>query len=297
MDRIQNELTVAEGFQALLFRDGAFDRLLAPGRHVMPAPSFLQRLAGARRPVYESTAVDMRDRDLTIKGQEILTVDKVALRVSLLVQFRVVDAAAAVRTVADFHERLYSDVQLAARRALASMSLEEILTERNRLSEEILREVKDPAARYGVEIRRADVKDLVFPGNLQDIMNKVLAAERQAQASLIDARTRAEITVIETAARAENERVVNEKAAESRRLLAAADAEVTRMQAEAEVDSLRKRRDAAAAYADHPALLRLAELQTLRELARSGQARLYVDFGSTDRARRDAAGDSPDQTV
>jgi regulator of protease activity HflC (stomatin/prohibitin superfamily) len=84
------------------------------------------------------------------KGQEILTADKVALRVSILVQFRVTDAKAAVQTVADYEERLYSDVQLAARRSLASMTLEEILTNRNRLSEDILAEVKEVAAGYGV---------------------------------------------------------------------------------------------------------------------------------------------------
>ena len=54
------------------------------------------------------------------------------------------------------------------------MTLEDILTNRNRLSEDILRDVKNTAASYGVTIQRADVKDLVFPGNLQEIMNKVL---------------------------------------------------------------------------------------------------------------------------
>ena len=71
--------------------------------------------------------VDMRERELTIKGQEILTADKVAIRVSILVQFRVTDSEAAIHTVDHFEDRMYSDVQLAARRALASMTLEEIL--------------------------------------------------------------------------------------------------------------------------------------------------------------------------
>jgi regulator of protease activity HflC (stomatin/prohibitin superfamily) len=68
-----------------------------------------------------------------------------------------------------------------ARRSRASMTLEEILTNRNRLSEDILRDVKEAAAGYGVTVLRADVKDLVFPGNLQEIMNRVLAAERMNQ--------------------------------------------------------------------------------------------------------------------
>jgi regulator of protease activity HflC (stomatin/prohibitin superfamily) len=82
-------------------------------------------------PIVECLLVDVRQRELTIKGQEILTADKVAIRVSILVQFRVTDPKAAIHTVENFEDRLYSDVQLAARRSLASMTLEEILTNRN----------------------------------------------------------------------------------------------------------------------------------------------------------------------
>src|SRR5262249_24063101 len=146
-----------------------------------------------RRPLAEIKLVDVRERELTIKGQEILTADKVALRVSILVQFRVTDPRAALHAVANYEDRLYSDVQLAARRSLASMTLEYILTNRTRLSEDILRDVKESATSYGVAIARADVKDLVFPGNLQEIMNRVLASERTSPPPLIEARTKAEV--------------------------------------------------------------------------------------------------------
>ena len=99
----------------------------------------------------------------------------------------------------NYEERLYSDVQLAARRSLASMSLEEILTNRNRLSEDILAEVKEAAAGYGVAIRRADVKDLIFPGNLQEIMNRVLAAKRNSL-DLLDLGPRAGLDQLSLAA-------------------------------------------------------------------------------------------------
>src|SRR5437762_2847591 len=128
---------------------------------------------------------------------------EVAIRVSIIVQFQVVDPKAALHTVDNYEERLYSDVQLAARRSLASTTLEEILTNRNRLSEDILRDVKEAAAGYGVKIIHADVKDLVFPGNLQEVMNRVLAAERNSQAQLIEARTNAEVHRISAQARSE----------------------------------------------------------------------------------------------
>lgn len=121
----------------------------------------------------EVVLVDMRSRELIIKGQEVLTADKVALRVSIVAQFAVIDPKAAVHAVESYQGRLYSDVQLAARRTLVRMPLEEILTNLNRLSSKILEDVKEIAAGYGVNIARADVRDLSFPGNVQELMNRV----------------------------------------------------------------------------------------------------------------------------
>jgi regulator of protease activity HflC (stomatin/prohibitin superfamily) len=249
--------------------------VLEAGRYEIPAHQWLLK----RLPTVECVLVDVRERDLTIKGQEILTADKVALRVSILVQFRVTDAKAAVQTVESYEERLYSDVQLAARRSLASMTLEEILTNRNRLSEDILTEVKEVAAGYGVAIRRADVKDLVFPGNLQEIMNRVLAAQRNSEAQLVEARTKAEVEEIQAKTRAEAKRREAEVEAVVRRLQLQAEAEAARLKAENETQALVERQKAAEALEQHPGLLRLAELEALRELARNANARVYLGLG------------------
>lgn len=220
----------------------------------------------------------MRERDLTIKGQEILTADKVSLRVSIIVQFRVVDSKLALHAVEKYEDRLYSDVQLAARRSLATMTLEEILTNRNRLSQDILRDVKNTAATYGVTIQRADVKDLVFPGNLQEIMNKVLAAERMSQVQLVEARTKADVQKIESQSKADAQRTEAESRAHAQRLAAQGDAEVQRLQTEAEIKRLQERERNAQAYAKHPALMRILELETLRELGGNANARIYIGF-------------------
>jgi regulator of protease activity HflC (stomatin/prohibitin superfamily) len=260
----QREVFIKNTHRGLWYEDGVLVRTLDAGRHVM-----LGRIALRlkRRPRIEVVLVDVRERDLTIKGQEILTADKVAIRVSIIVQFRVTDPRAAKHAVADYEDRLYSDVQLAARRSLASMALEEILTNRNRLSEDILHDVQEAAAAYGVAIFRADVKDLIFPGNLQEIMNRVLAAERLSQAQLVEARTKAETQRLEAQAQAEVQR-----------LAAQAEAAATQIKTEADIGALREREAAASAYSAHPALLRLRELDTLRELARTANARIYIGF-------------------
>lgn len=271
----RRELIIKDTHRGLWYQDGKLIRILEAGRHVIPRHI---DLGFYRRPRVEVVLVDVRERDLTIKGQEILTADKVAIRVSIIVQFRVIDPRAALHVVASYEERLYSDVQLAARRSLASMNLEDILTNRNRLSEDILRDVKESAGTYGVAIFRADVKDLIFPGNLQEIMNKVLAAERMSQAQLVEARTKAEVQRIDAQANAETQRLETEARVEAQRLAAQSEAEVQRVKTGADIQALRERAQAAKAYAEHPALLRLRELETLRELARTATARIYIGF-------------------
>lgn len=268
------EITIKDTHRALWYEDGVLKKILEAGRYKIPK----RRLSffGKRLPEVDVTLVDMRERELTIKGQEILTADKVAIRVSIIVQFQVADPKAAIHRVENYEDRLYSDVQLAARRSLASMTFEEILTNRNRLSEDIMSDVKEIAALYGVDILRADVKDLVFPGNLQEIMNKVLAAERTSEAVLVEARTRAQTKQIEAEAQAHISRVEAEAEAKAKQLHAEAEAKSERLRSEAELEGLKQTQQVAQTYSEHPALLRLRELESIKELAQSSNARIYI---------------------
>jgi regulator of protease activity HflC (stomatin/prohibitin superfamily) len=274
----RSDYIIKDTHRGLLYRNGAFERILGAGRYRFKTWPWTTIFGQAD--VIEVVLVDMRSRELIIKGQEILTADKVALRVSIVVQFTVIDPKAAVHAVESYEDRLYSDVQLAARRALARMTLEEILTNRNRLSSEILEDVKEIAAGYGVNIGRADVRDLSFPGNVQEVMNRVLAAERQSQAQLVEARTKAEVQRIEAESKAEAARLQAASTADAIRQEAMARATVTETAVAAETLALERRRGNAAAYAEHPALLRLEELATLRQLATNANARLYLSLPS-----------------
>lgn len=268
------DIIIKSTHRGLRYEDGRLTDVLEAGRYQVPD-------AARRRgntPVVEIVLVDVRERELLLKGQEILTSDKVAVRVSIITQYRVVDPAAALEKVESYTDRLYSDVQLAARRSLASMTLEGILTNRNQLSEDILGDVQEAASGYGIAILRADVKDLVFPGNLQEIMNRVLAAERLSEAQLVEARTKAERETIEARSRAENTRVAALAQREAEQIKAESRAQTQRLQAESDAAALRLQADAASAYSDHPALLRVRELETLARLATNAEARLYIGF-------------------
>lgn len=249
-------IVVNQSFVGLLYEDGAFVRTLEPGKHSLATGMF-------DKVTRSVTLVDMRERSLTIKGQEILTSDKVAIRVSLLVYYRVTDPVSATHNVSAYEERIYEDVQLAARRFLASRSLDMILTDRNEISEAVKDDVSGSASSYGVEVIRADVKDLVFPGNLREIMNKVIETERKAEAKIIEARNEAAATKIQDEARnaAEIARIQTEK-------------EMIRVKADSELEKFRKELEMKTAEAnalrDNPELLKLMQIQMIQGLAAAG---------------------------
>ncbi len=180
-------LIITETQRAALYENGAFKKILNPGRHEIKNSYHVKQTFNV---------VDVRTRSLTIKGQEILTADKVAVGVSILVNYRVVDVKAALHEVESYSDRIYEDVQLSTRRFLAARTLDQILKDRNEISNAVREDMREEAARYGIEVSRADVKDLVFPGRLREIMNLVLETERQSEAKLIDARKTAEAEMI-----------------------------------------------------------------------------------------------------
>jgi regulator of protease activity HflC (stomatin/prohibitin superfamily) len=269
---------VPEAHIALLYENGAFVRTLAPGKHEFRTPFFSEV-------VRKFELVDLRDRTITLKGQEILTRDKVAIRVSLLVYFKVVDPVLALHKVASYEERIYEDVQLAARRFLANRPLEDILSDRNEISDAVREDVSATASVYGVEIIRADVKDLVFPGNLREIMNQVLEAERRAEAEIIRAKKDAESARIKAESARDQARLQMETEIER----AERQAEVERARARLELElALEKARQAAEveraraelelvldleqarALRENPELIQLRELKTLTHMAEAG---------------------------
>ncbi|HEX7900783.1 MAG TPA: slipin family protein [Planctomycetota bacterium] len=240
---------IRDGFAGLLYENGVLIRVLEPGRHVFG------RFFAPQRDV---KTVDLRERSTTIKNQEILTADKVAVRLSLLVYFKVTDPKAAVRNVENFEDRMYEDVQLAARRFLATRSLDQIFKDRNEISDAIRQDLKASALDYGVEVRRADVKDIVFPGNLREIMNRVIETERTTEAQAVQARRGAEIARLQAENAAQVARIEAESKAATSALALASEAQ------------------AAELAAARPELLKLKELEILKEIGRHGEHRFYV---------------------
>ena len=128
--------------------------------------------------------VDMRVQAMEVSGQEILTRDKVSLRVNLTAMWQVTDAVKARATVSNFVDYIYKELQFALREAVGTRTLDELLTDKGVID----REVAASAARLelsGLAVRSVGVKDVILPGEMKTILNQVVEAEKMAQANLI----------------------------------------------------------------------------------------------------------------
>ena len=172
---IVTEAVVENHEAGLLFVEGRLVERLAPGRHAFWI---------ADRKI-EVKRLDLRPQAVEITAQEMLTKDRIALRVTLTAFRRVVDPERVVATVPDVDAWLYRLVQFAIREAVAGRTLDEVLSAKAVLDAELRDYVRARVADSGVEVTELGVKDVILPGEIRELVNKVVEAERVAKANLI----------------------------------------------------------------------------------------------------------------
>ncbi len=159
----------------VLFVDGRYVDLLDPGLY-----AFWKDVADSR--VVE---VDTREAQVDVSGQEIMTLDKVTLRMNALVTYVVKDARRAVSAASDVRQSLYREVQLALRAVIGGRELDSFLTGKDDVAQELEQQVREQATVLGLEVRSVGIKDVILPGDMKDLMNKVTEAKKAAEANLI----------------------------------------------------------------------------------------------------------------
>ncbi|MEO1264424.1 MAG: slipin family protein, partial [Pseudomonadota bacterium] len=159
----------------LLLIDGELAEHLKPGRHAFWR---VNREVEIRR-------VDLKPQILEVTAQEILTKDRVGVRVTLSAFYRITDAEKAGLATANVSDTLYRLVQFAIREAVAARTLDEILAARDELDSQVRNFVAKRAGDLGIEVGEIGVKDVILPGDVRDLLNKVVEAERTAKANLI----------------------------------------------------------------------------------------------------------------
>ncbi|MDJ0638622.1 MAG: slipin family protein [Paracoccaceae bacterium] len=166
---------VADGKVGILSVDGVVERVLEPGTY------WFWNL-GRKHLV---KLVDTRWQTHEVTGQELLTADRVTIRVNLAADYRVVDPMVAITAVKDFAEALHLALQLAFRKALGAMTLDALLADKVAVSEEAAARVRTEMVKIGLEVGEIALKDVILPGEMREILNRVVTAEKEAEANVI----------------------------------------------------------------------------------------------------------------
>ncbi len=164
--------------RAILFVDGKFSGILEGGNYAWWKNNISIQLL----------KTDMRQQALEMAGQEILTKDKAQLRINFTARYKVEDVVKALMENKDFEKQLYVVLQLSLRTLVGRLSFDELMERKEALSDEILALCTADAAAMGVSLIDCGVKDIILPGDVKDIMNQVLIAEKRAQANIITRR-------------------------------------------------------------------------------------------------------------
>lgn len=166
---------VANFEKGLLFINGVFEKELTAGTYY-----FWNNAISI-----EVKSIDTRQQQLEISGQELLTKDKAGLRINFFVRYQVIDIFKAITENKDFEKQLYVLMQLALRAFVGGMTLDELLNKKDTISQEILENTIHKIAALGLLVSDAGIRDVILPGDMKEIMNQVLVAEKKAQANSI----------------------------------------------------------------------------------------------------------------
>lgn len=151
-------------------------------------------------------AIDTRLRVLDMSGQEILTKDKVSIRLNFVINWRYADVLTALAAVQDPEAFLYREVQFALREIVGTRTLDELLENKEIIDQQVTEQLSHSVPQYGLEIGSMGVKDIILPGEMRTILSSVIEAEKAAQANVIRRReeTAATRSLLNTAKVMEN---------------------------------------------------------------------------------------------
>jgi regulator of protease activity HflC (stomatin/prohibitin superfamily) len=174
-DRVLDIVTMAAGHVGVWFRDGTFVETLPAGRY-----AFWKNIADVK-----VVPVDTRELILDVTGQEIMTADKVTLRLNTLVSYRVADARRAVSVVDDARQALYRETQLVLRALVGARELDAFLADKDGVVQELEQGLRRRVPAFGLEVVTVGIRDVILPGEMKELLNKVTEAKKAAEANLI----------------------------------------------------------------------------------------------------------------
>ncbi|MDY8134632.1 slipin family protein [Aquimarina sp. 2201CG5-10] len=169
---------VATYEKAILIVDDVYTKILESGTYRFWRNDTTIKIAKA----------DLRQLQLEIAGQELLTKDKAAVRINFYTQYKVIDIKKALLDNKEYEKQLYIAMQLALRAYVGMYTLDELLERKENIAKAVFDDTKVDASKLGVKILNCGIRDVILTGEMKEIMNQVLVAQKRAQANIITRR-------------------------------------------------------------------------------------------------------------
>ena len=169
---------VADGKKGVVFINGKFEEILEPGRY-----AYWKNVGHVRLYQYE-----LREKVLDVSGQEIMTSDKVTLRLNALLSYKITDVRKVAESIDDYSQALYRETQLVLRAEVGTRNLDQLLNDKVAVAQNALDATKAKAKEYGIEILGLGIRDIILPGDMKELLNQVIEAQKAAEANVIKRR-------------------------------------------------------------------------------------------------------------
>ena len=158
---------ITEYERGILFQLGKYKKILNPGWNIV-------------LPIIQSyQKVDIRTKAVDVPEQDAITKDNVTIRINAVIYYKVFDASKAIIAVENFHYAVSQLAQTTMRNVVGTVSLDELLTQRDKLSEEICKIIDEATDPWGIKVENVELKDVKLPEEMQRVMGKVAEAERE----------------------------------------------------------------------------------------------------------------------
>lgn len=166
---------ISEYERGIKFTCGKFDKIMEPGwRLVLPIFQFYKK-------------IDIRTKVIDVPEQEVITKDNVSVKINAVIYYNIFDAAKALLAVENFHYAVSQLAQTTMRNIAGSVTLDELLTDREQISVNICKIVDEATDGWGIKVQNVELKDVALPGEMKRVIARVAEAEREKQAVITKA--------------------------------------------------------------------------------------------------------------
>ena len=167
---------ISEYERGIKFRFGKFKKIMTPGWKIV-------------LPIIESyKKVDIRTKAVDVPEQDAITKDNVSIRINAVIYYKVFDASKCILAVERYQYAVGQLAQTTMRNAVGAVSLDELLSERDKISTEICKVIDEATDPWGIKVENVELKDIKLPDEMQRVIAKVAEAEREKEAVITKSR-------------------------------------------------------------------------------------------------------------